>query len=286
MGKYLFKRLGSDCAIATYCSNPIENGVYFNSLSMGLSGIIKDHAEISCAVILLGDTNPETCATDKVKSRALNVDSIKSILRHIKEWNIKPIFISSEFVFDGIKGNYTEADVPNPILTYGRQKFEIEKYLQDNFENFVILRLSKVFGSGLNDGTIFSKWMETIGQNANAAIPCADDQIFSPIYVDDAVAGIIGAIENNINGVFHLAGKKPYLRIELLNMFLSYVNKVNPADIKVIPKSIHNFGLIEKRPLDVSMNPDKIVRAIKLKLSDTERICRGIAEKTFQSAEI
>lgn len=286
VGRYLFKYLGPKKAIATYFRNPIENGIYFDALSMDLSRIIKEPNAISHAVILLGDTNPETCAADKEKSQALNVDSIKSILGQLKEKNIKPIFISTEFIFDGMKGNYTETDTPNPILTYGRQKLEIENYLHDNFKDFVILRLSKVFGSERRDGTIFSKWLEIIEQNANAAIPCADDQIFSPIYVDDVVVGIVGAIENNLSGIFHLASNKPFIRIELLNMLLSYLNEINPITIKVIPKSIHDFGLIEKRPQDVSMDPAKIVKAIKLNLSKIEIICKEIVDKTFQNVKI
>ena len=179
LGRHLWAGLGTDRAIVTYYSKPIYGGVYFNSLSMNLADIVEMPEAISHAVILLGDTDPETCAADITKSQALNVDSIKRILEHLKCWRIKPVFTSSEFVFDGTKGNYVESDPVNPILVYGRQKVELERYLQDRFDEFIIVRLAKVFGAQRGDGTLFMNWLDDIEQRRT--IYCAHDQVFSPI---------------------------------------------------------------------------------------------------------
>lgn len=283
VGRHLLARIGYRRVIATYCRSPIPNGRYFNSVSMKLADIIEKPNEILCAVILLGDTDPETCAADTRESQRINVDSIKLLLNELKGWHIKPIFTSSEFVFDGRKGDYVETDPPNPILTYGRQKVEIEKYLQDNFEEFIILRLAKVFGSELNDMTIFSKWVRDIRKDS--VISCAADQVFSPVYVDDLVEGMIKVIDRQVNGIFHLAGEKSFARIDLLKMLLSYCRKYLPHEVTVIPKSINDFNLREKRPLNVSMKPDKLVNTVKLKLSDVEDICRRITMRAFGTNE-
>lgn len=283
VGRNLFRRLGSNKAIATYCRNSLSGGVYFDSVSMELTDIIKDPQDISYAVILLGDTNPETCVEDIAKSQLVNVDSIKSLLDDLKKWHIKPIFTSSEFVFDGAKGNYIETDPVNPILVYGRQKVEIEKHLTDNFDEFAILRLAKVFGSGLNDGTIFSKWIKTI--KSNPVINCAADQIFSPVYIDDVVSGIIAVINGRLNGIFHLAGKVAYARIDLLKMLISYSRPYLPHEVTIVPRSIYDFNLREKRPLNVSMRSDKIVKAAGLEISDTEQICQRIVRRAFKGDE-
>lgn len=271
VGQHLWTTLGTDKAIPAYYSQPIHGGVYFDSLSMNLADIIEMPEAISHAVILLGDTNPETCAADITKSRALNVDSIKRILEYLKSWRIKPVFISSEFVFDGTKGNYVESDPVNPILVYGRQKVEIERYLQDRFDEFIVVRLAKVFGAQRGDGTLFMNWLNDIEQCR--IIYCARDQVFSPIYIDDAVAAIIRLIESDCNGTFHLSGHRPFSRLGLLNILLAYVGE----QTEVIPCSIHDFGLAEKRPLNVSMRPDKLVRITGLQIGDVERHCKNIA---------
>ena len=75
---------------------------------------------ISHAVILLRDTNPEACVSDIEYSRALNVEGIVRIIDCLKERKIKPVFASTEVVYDGERGNYTEEDTPNPILEYAQ----------------------------------------------------------------------------------------------------------------------------------------------------------------------
>lgn len=284
IGRHLFAQLGHSKAIATYCRNPMDSGIYFDSLSMSLKEIIKCPQEIACAVILIGDTNPDSCARDISKSRVLNVASIKSILESLKYWRIKPIFTSTEFVFDGLKGNYVESDPTNPILTYGLQKVEIENYLQDNFSEFVILRLAKVYGSESNDGTLFTNWLKSIEKTCT--IHCAYDQVFSPLYINDLVNGIIKVINQDCNGIFHISGKKAFARIELLEMFLRQIKKYSALNIKINPQSIHDFPLCEKRPLNVSLNTDKLIKAIKLEISDTDQICKEIVDRAFKNNEL
>ena len=124
LGKHLFSALGPENSIATYNNSPMQGGIYFNSLTMSLGDILDDPGGFSHAVILLGDTKPDSCAADIERSRALNVQSIKSIISELLDWDVKPVFASTEVVFDGTKGGYVESDDVKPILVYGEQKVE------------------------------------------------------------------------------------------------------------------------------------------------------------------
>lgn len=281
VGRHLFARLGSERAMATYCRRPIDGGVHFDSLSMNLSDIIKDPKVISHAVVLLGDTNPDTCAADRARSQALNVDSIKAILDTLRAWRIKPIFTSSEFVFDGTKGNYTEEDSPNPILTYGRQKLEIERYLQSTGDDFIVLRLAKVYGAKRGDRTLFTRWMEDIEQGR--PIRCASDQVFSPIHVEDVADGVLLSIRHGCKGIFHLCGSQAFSRIRLLEILMETMKDFLVRPCCVIPCSIHDFSLVEKRPMDVSMKPDKLVRAVGLRIREVMEMCRQMGKEGIGS---
>lgn len=281
IGRHLLDVLGKDRAIATYYKKPINNGIYFDALSMDLSQILKDLCPISHAVILLGDSNPEICAKNIEKSNALNIDSIKSIVKSLNDRQIKPIFCSSEFVFDGEKGNYSEEDQVNPILVYGKQKVEIEKYIQNTCDNFIIVRFSKVFGSEKGDGTLFTNWLDAI--TSNQKIYCAYDQIFSPIYIKDVINSVTDLIDNDCNGIYHLSGKKSFSRIDLLEILLKHVRDSSQIKTEVVKCSIHDFPLLEKRPLNVSMKPDKLIRATKIQLHDVEIVCKRIAKKYIKN---
>ena len=280
VGKHFFAALGPDRAIATYNNTPFPEAVHFNSLTMSIADIVDDPGKISHALILLGDTKPDRCAEDEEKSQALNVDSIKAILEHVKRWGIKPVFASTEVVFDGTKGNYVESDDPNPIIIYGRQKFEIESYLQRHFGDYLIARLALIYGSQPGDGTILTNWLDTIEKRVTTY--CAYDYICSPIHIDDVVEGLIGLIDADANGIFHLSGHKPYSRLEIYRTLLDQVNEYTPTHLEPISCSMHDFNLREKRPLIVSMKPDKFVKFTGLAIRDVKEVCRTLVKHALE----
>ena len=190
------------------------------------------------------------------------------------------IHFSTDCVFDGKKGEYVEEDPPNPILLYSRQKMEIEIYLQKNCDRYCILRLAKVYGDVPGDKTLFTNWIDVLSNDVET-IKCAYDQRFSPIYVEDVVSGFISAVEKGLEGIYHLAGPRAHSRMELLEMFLCKYKKYNTLDVNVVGCSIHDFELPEKRPVDVSMKPDKFIAATGLVLSDTETISEQILRNFY-----
>ena len=192
---------------------------------------------------------------------------------------IKPVFVSSEWVFDGMKGNYVESDTPNPILTYGQQKVEIEEYLQTRCDRFTIVRLGKVFGTQRGDGTLFTTWLDAIERHE--IIRCAQDQVFSPIHVRDAVDSITRLVQMDGDGIYHVSNRNAYSRLELLNMLLSKAEAHLPLSVEVIPCSIRDFDLLEKRPLNVSMNPDKLMRSTGIQINSVEHELEELVLNAF-----
>lgn len=280
VGKHLFAAMGTERSIATYNNTPIPNGVHFDSLTMSLADVLDNPEAISHAVILFGDTEPDSCASDIPKSNALNVGSIKRVIDYLNQWKIKPIFTSTESIFDGVRGNYDESDPPNPILTYGHQKVEVERYLQSCCPSYAIIRLPKMFGSERGDGTLFTSWLDAIERSE--VIHCAEDQIFSPIHVGDVVKSLIRSTEIDCQGIYHLSNPNAYSRLQLLNILLSHVAEYSSLDTEVVPCSIHDFDLVEKRPVNTSMNPAKWIRLTGLQITPIDDVCRILASAAFQ----
>ncbi|MBI1916539.1 MAG: sugar nucleotide-binding protein [Planctomycetes bacterium] len=279
VGRHLLARLG-DRAIGTYCRSALAGAAYYDALTMRVADLVRDRPRPSHAVILLGDTDPESCAADVERSTALNVTSIKRLAGELSELGIKPVFISSEYVFDGTRGQYVEEDSVNPILTYGRQKVEVERFLAEATDDHVIVRLAKVVGSQPCDGTLFTAWLERLGRES--IITCAIDQTFSPVYIDDVVEGILRLIDQDRRGLYHLAGPCPYRRIQLLEMLVREVQRWQSVDVRIAPRSIHDFVLRERRPVDVSMRPGKLVAETGLALIDVADVCARMVETRFQ----
>lgn len=283
IGRHLFARMGPRRAIGTYNATPIDGGVKFNALTMRISAILDEPESISHAVILMGDTEPDSCIADADRSRKLNVESIRSVIDQLAELGIKPVFTSSEYVFDGTKGDYVETDPASPILLYGAQKRDIERYLEGLGISWTILRFAKVFGDDPDDQTLFTGWIEAL--RGTKEIRCASDQMFSPVYIADIVEAIMRATEQNFDGLYHVSGNRRFRRIELLEMLLKALRRYRAMDVTVLPCSIHDFDLPEKRPADVSMNADKLIATSGIILSDIEEMCVKIAATACDRAE-
>jgi len=252
VGKNLLQDFDKSNIYFTFNNNYVENGIRFNIVKDDISNIGINFNEISHAVILIGDTEPDSCYANISRSNELNINATIRLIDFLNKNNIRIIFCSTEFVFDGLQGMYTELDLPNPILEYGRQKHAVEAYL-NNIPNSTILRLAKVYGSKSNDCTLFSDWKRKIENGI--PIECANDQYFSPVLVDDIVKIIKLSIENQIFGLYNISCGRKYSRIDLLHTLLKY--KFQNHAPKIIVKSIDDFGLPELRPKDVSMNSDK-----------------------------
>lgn len=281
IGRHLFQQLGNSCSVATYYKNLPTIGIYFDSMAMSLTDIISRSDGFTHAVVLIGDTRADYCAAYPKESYQLNVSSIKNIIDNLYKLNIKPVFASTEWVFDGVKGGYIETDLPSPVLTYGDQKVEVEEYLQESNNPYTILRLSKVFGIRRNDGTLFTTWLDAIEQKQ--AIRCAEDQVFSPIHVRDAVNSIIRLIQMDCDGIYHISNPSSYSRLELLDMLLARTKVHFPFDVKVIPCSIREFDLLEDRPLNVSMIPNKLLSSTGIQIDSIDNVLDELVFNSFST---
>ena len=282
IGQRLFSKLGLEKAVGTYCNNPIPGGIYFNAQTMSIADIVKNPASFSHAIIMLGNTNVNSCAQNIEESNLLNVIKICSLIDELNVMRIVPVFTSTEVVFDGKKGDYIETDPVSPILTYGEQKVKVEQYLQGISNNFLVVRLARVIGDNLGDGSLFASWLDDL-ENVES-LKCAKDQFFSPIYVDDVVDMMISLIMSGHKGIYHISGTEPFSRIELLNMLIRNLKEHISLNIEVIPCSINDFTVLEKHPHNVSLIPDKVMKSTTIKPLDMNVLCRKIVSDWYEKS--
>ena len=276
VGKHLFEKTGPERAVATWYRHAMDGGVHLAPDSDDLAAFIRHHGPFSHAVILHGITHIETCHTDKNRSQKVNVEGIKRLILALLDVKIKPIFASTEQVFDGKTGGYTESDPTDPLCTYGKQKVEVENFLQSLGCDYAIFRLSKVYGAHLNDGTILSNWLDDI-QN-NRLIRCATDQRFAPIFIDDVTSAFLQAVDANHSGIFHLCGPEHLSRADMLHILLDHLKaRFNMIqDVPIEYCLINDFKFSETRPIDISMNPKKWIETSGLVLHNMETVCKQL----------
>jgi dTDP-4-dehydrorhamnose reductase len=262
LGRKLIQELGRQRVLSTYFKNKSEDGVYFDFADPNLQNIVSQHQNLKYAIISGGVIDFGRIRENPSFARYINVDCVEKIISELATLGITPIFISSESVFDGTKGNYTEADIPNPQIEYAKQKVEVENYLIENVNNYMILRSSKIFSSELTDNTLISDWIRKLSNNET--IHCANDNIFSPIHVEDLCKMIVSLIKQNSRGVFHLCSQKALNRKEMLDLVLQGYTARRVFSGTIEYRSLHDFKGAEKQPLDTSMIPQKAISETKV----------------------
>ncbi len=275
VGRALCHRLGSERVIKLFATNPMEGGIHYDARSMAIANVLGEQDGVSHCVIGHAIIDIERCAAEPEFARRINVDSTIEVINWCFENNIKPIFLSSEAVFSRDEPPpANEEDAPNPYAEYGRMKLEVERYLQGSGGDYLIIRLSRVMGTDRGDRTGFENWFEAI--EGGLPITCAIDQIISPIRVTDAAEGLTLAIEENLSGLYHLAGPSPISRIEFLKLLIETHPKATEGKFEIKECQLSDFPVRDKRPLNSSLDPGKFIRDTGLELPTYRQWCRDL----------
>lgn len=212
--------------------------------------VIKEadvEAVIHCAAYTAVDAaeeNVDIC-------RKVNAYGVENIAKVCRELDIKMMYISTDYVFDGEGTRPWEPDdVRAPLNVYGKTKCEGEIAVEQNVEKFFIVRIAWVFGV---NGKNFIKTMLNLGKTHDT-ITVVDDQIGSPTYTYDLARLLVDMIETDKYGRYHATN-------EGLCSWYEFAQEIfRQADMKVnvVPVSSEAYPAKAKRPHNSRMNKDKL----------------------------
>ena len=101
----------------------------------------------------------------------------------------------------------------------------------------------------------------------------------SPACQDDAVEGVARLIERDCRGTYHLPGQRPIMRIELLELLIEEVSKLRAVSVEIERCCLHDFPVLERRPLNSTMDSTKLVSETGIELTPYEVICQRMAQR-------
>jgi dTDP-4-dehydrorhamnose reductase len=282
VGRHLMGRLGPARAIGTFHRHPFPGGLPFDgSDENGIELLLRQvPSDITHAFVLHGTIEVEACARDPAATAELNVTRVGRVLTRLMAAGVTPVYVSSDYVFNGTRGGWRESDPPDPRTQYGKQKLAVERLLLEAPGPSLVIRCSRVIGDEIGVRSVLGPWVEEI--RAGARMRCATDQVFSPIAVDD-VAGILAALAGHqATGLYHLGGPKPLSRIDLLRLLLASIQAVDAgARVDVVPCSLHDLPFLEKRPLDTSLDIEKLQSTIAWDFLPMSTLCETVAARYF-----
>lgn len=141
--------------------------------------------------IMSAYSNPSWIYRNREAAEKLNLTGTIRLIDALRSKNPRIIFMSSVEVFDGLKGGYREFDQPKPLNYYGALKFEIEKYLKNNFEKSTIIRTGWNIGLDARSRCVVKLTYDSLLESNTRM---ANDNYFSISDVRDTakVLGLLG----------------------------------------------------------------------------------------------
>jgi dTDP-4-dehydrorhamnose reductase len=253
--------------------------------------------------------NVDYCETHEQEAFMINVDGTRNLARACRSVGSTTfVFVSTDFVFDGERGLYSEDDEPNPLSVYARSKLEGEKLaFKENPENSIVVRPAVIYSwvdqtsngekeesgkkmnkkkereekrsSGLmaspsSSSTSsgkplnFGAWL--VSQiSSGKEVKIVGDQITSPTLADDLAGAILAILKSGKRSViFHTAGATPLSRYDFS---VKLAEKLR-LDTNLIHKiSSDQLKQVAKRPKNSSLLSDKIKRETGYEMMDIDR---------------
>ncbi|MCM1231269.1 MAG: sugar nucleotide-binding protein [Ruminococcus flavefaciens] len=254
VGRYLYDRLKEDneeVVGTSYKAN--EEHAYYDIKENIMPVIIDEcHSDNKVAIICIAKANINYCYAQFQNSYDVNVKGMKKLITSLLERGFYIIYFSSDCVFDGVNGNYTEQSERHPINKYGEMKAEMEKYIVGNNLPIAVFRITRVVSPRPAKQNPFSQLSDVADKGI---IRCIKGNRLSYVSVEDIYQVCRIAAKKKMYGLYNLCGSEVYSRKELAEKYLTRIGRCN-KEIKEI--DVNEFGFQDGRPLDVSMDNHKI----------------------------
>lgn len=216
-------------------------------------------------------TNVDKSEIEKEAAESINVLGVRYIAETAKEIDAHFIHISSDYVFNGNSGPYSEDDLTDPVGYYGLTKLNGENEIIALLNKYSIIRTNVLYGPAKYGRPDFVKWVYT-SLKENKQIKIVTDQINNPTYLDDLVKAIYTIIENNVYGLYNIGGKEFLDRYaftlkiaEYFNLDKKLITPIETSELNQIAKRPLKSGLFTKKAeRDFGYSPTDIIKTFEL----------------------
>lgn len=184
-------------------------------------------------------TNVDACESNREACWKLNVDAVSYLIQACEKHQSHLIHISTDFIFDGKKGPYSEEDQANPLSYYGKSKLASEQLVEKANTNWAILRTVLVYGivEDMSRSNIVLWAKGALEKKQNLKI--VNDQFRTPTLAEDLAAACVLVAEKGAKGVYNISGKDFMSIYELVKRVAAYykldtstLEEVSSADLK------------------------------------------------------
>ncbi len=168
-------------------------------------------------------TNVDKSETEKETAWKINVNGAENIALYSWTIDAHMIHFSTDYVFDGKNGPYSEIDKPNPICYYGRTKLASENSVRVSGVRSTIIRTNILYGPVRNGRPDFVRWVvDSLTKEENIKI--VTDQIGNPTFIDDLAEAVSSVIKFKKEGIFNIGGRNFISRYTFTELIAEFFN--------------------------------------------------------------
>ncbi len=227
---------------------------------------------IHCASL----TDVDFCETHKELARKVNVLGTGTVADSVSGANTNLIYISSDSVYDGDKGNFSETDPIRPMNYYGLSKYEGELETLKH-GNSLVLR-TNIFGWNPQDKFSIAEWL-VHDLSAGTQVNGFRDAYFSSIYTLELAEIMAQAMSRGLTGVYNCGSSTSMSKYDFA-VCLAERMALDTSLIK--PISIEDFGFTAKRGNDLSLDVGRISAALRRELPTIDE-CIDVFARDFET---
>tara|TARA_A100001037_G_scaffold46549_1_gene37950 strand:- start:15395 stop:16297 length:903 start_codon:yes stop_codon:yes gene_type:complete len=244
----------SNC-VGWYGTTPIEIA---GALTFSIE--LTDHYAVSSSIDQIAPdvivhcaaaTDVEWCEKNPEPAKAINEEATENLAKITADLDIKFVFTSTDSVFDGRDGNYSEDSVPAPLNSYARGKARTEEIVTNANPDALIIR-SYFYGHSPSGRRSLMEWVLNRALNGEE-VPGFTDSYFSPISVSDFAETLDATLNSGTSGLLHLGSSNRISKYEFARLVMETYN----CDMSLLrPITVSESNLKADRPRDTSLNVD------------------------------
>lgn len=281
LGQYLVQRLaalpGYDVIATGRGANRLrqQEGYRYESVNLADEAAVKGLIERSQPDVIVhaaAMTQADDCERNKDSCWMVNVTATRYLLQGAEKSGAFFLFLSTDFVFDGLAGPYREDDPVNPVNYYGASKAAAERIVKQSKAAWAIARTVLVYG--VADDPRRSNIITWVKSNLEQKkkLKVVNDQWRTPTLVQDLAEGCRLIIDKRAGGVYHLSGKDmltPYdMAVQVagyLGLDAKLLEKVDGSNFKQPAKRPAKTGfVVEKAETELGFAPHSFEEGLKI----------------------
>lgn len=214
-------------------------------------------------------TNVDACELSPNLAEATNLGGVQNLCKNFEGHFIQ---ISTDYVFDGASGPYSERINPNPISVYGKTKLAAEQWLAENHQKTTIVRTNVVYSYSERAKASFVKWVID-SLSSEKPIRVVNDQWNNPTWTESIVSVLKLFLEKEIYGLYHY-GDKGYMNRYTFAQMIAEVFELDSS--LITPISTRDLNQPAPRPLKSGLETEKVESALGINPNSVETCLREI----------